>query len=301
MFITILNSISTKGNNMSQEYFKKFPIINYNNQTAINIARRVSFNDRSKRYISNFYPHSMNNGDKIEHLAFDYYGNVNYDWLIYHANEMVDPYYDVYLDDLSFREYIIKKYKTEYRAQRKVVFYENNYQNDDTIISVERYVTLANRQKKYWQPIMSFTDIAGYERSREDFRANTNKIIQINFEEGNDNILKGENLITDNEFALAEVVFVNFDTCLLQHVRGEFFRDTTFTVTGELSRVMKTITPDSYKVLYEPIKPEEEIYYSPVFAYDFEMRENQKKKDIMLVDKRYSEELDIALAELLRD
>lgn len=277
---------------MPTEYFRNFPLINYKGQVSVNIMRRVAINDKIKNYISSFYPHVMTDNDRIEFLSHDYYGDVNYDWLIYYANDMIDPYYDVPLNEFDFKEYIKSKYVSEVIARRKILYYENNYKNDDTIMSIQRYVTLDNDQKKYWKPLMGYSGITGYERSAEDFRAATNKIITVNFVEGIGDFVNNENIVALNDnTAVAEIAYVDTtdNICILRHIRGDFYKNSNYSVRGEISGVTRTVDVSSYEELHKPIKDEEDVYYSPVYAYNYEEDLNQRKKSIRLIDKQYAE------------
>lgn len=75
------------------QYFRKFPITPYRGVPSLNILRRVDFNNKVKNFFTAFYAFDVTAGEKPETIAFDYYDDVDYDWLIYHANDIIDPYH----------------------------------------------------------------------------------------------------------------------------------------------------------------------------------------------------------------
>lgn len=96
---------------MAGEYFDKFPNISYNNVLVRDITRRVKF---LKQTIQNPYvllPYTIQEGERAEDIAYHYYGDPNYAWLVYLANDIIDPYNEWPMDEETFRNYIIDKYQ----------------------------------------------------------------------------------------------------------------------------------------------------------------------------------------------
>jgi len=285
----------------NNRYFQKFPYVNYNDTIACNLMRRVNLNDNVKSFYTAFYPHTMQSGDRIDHVAFNYYDDVNFDWLIYHANDVIDPFYDVHLSTTDFERYIIKKYGTLRTAIRKVIKYRNNWRNDDTILSSAAYNSLPASQKKYWNPLMNAFGNVGYDRAEIDFYASTNKIESFDFaSESSGNFIAGENIVRDDDSeSIAEVTWANTTSCVIQHVIGDFTSNTNYTVTGEQSGVTATVNAGTHLTIQNVIPEEEQVYYSRYTAYDEEFEENEAKRDIYLVDNVYSDKLNKQLSEIL--
>jgi hypothetical protein len=121
---------------MSGEYFDKLPEITYNGVLIRDITRRINF---LKQTINNPYvvlPYTIKEGEKAEDIAYYYYGNANYDWLVYLANDMIDPYNDWPMDDFTFDQYIISKYRerAESRNGWDVVAWAQDETRDDNIV-----------------------------------------------------------------------------------------------------------------------------------------------------------------------
>mgnify|MGYP003343379339 FL=1 len=67
-------------------YFESFPKISYNNIQAIDITRRAIIEANIIKDQSAFYPYTLSDGETADSLAYDYYGDANYVWIIYFVN-----------------------------------------------------------------------------------------------------------------------------------------------------------------------------------------------------------------------
>lgn len=98
---------------MATKYFENFPIINYGGKRVRDITRRASF----VRAVSNnpyvYYPYTVKENERAEDIALDYYGSVEYVWLIYMANNIIDPYYEWPMDTQTFNDYLVSKYTAQ--------------------------------------------------------------------------------------------------------------------------------------------------------------------------------------------
>ena len=95
------------------EYFDQFPIINYDGKDMRDITRRVSFLKRSLTNPYVFLPYTIEEGMRPEDVAYYYYGSVEYTWLVYLANNIVDPYHEWPLSQEKFDAYLINKYSEQ--------------------------------------------------------------------------------------------------------------------------------------------------------------------------------------------
>ncbi len=91
-------------------YFSKFPLIKYNDIFVRDITRRTDFiqENLSDPYL--FLPYTVTEGDRPEDIALLYYGSVEYTWLVLLANNINDPYYEWYMPEEQFNQYLIEKY-----------------------------------------------------------------------------------------------------------------------------------------------------------------------------------------------
>jgi hypothetical protein len=283
------------------QYFRKFPITIYKGQPAINLLRRVDFNSNIKNFVSNFYTHTMTTDDKIENISFNYYGDVDYDWVLYHANDIIDPRYDVPSSYDTFEDFIIKKYGSKRKALREVIYYKNNYEGDDQIISLSAYSALEANIKKYYQPVLGALGVAGYERAEIDFIASTNQIISMSTVSVTGTFEKDEVVYRNSDTTnIAQIAFSSSDEIILQHIRGNFFSQTNFTLTGETSGAVATINADTVKLLTNVIEVSEQVFYKPITIYEDEETKNENKREIYLVDNSYVSKLNKQLTDILK-
>lgn len=92
------------------KYFENFPIVEYNGKVMRDITRR---NQLVKTLTTNpmlFLPYTVKQNERAEDVAQFYYGSVDYSWLVYMANQIVDPYYEWPMDEETFNNYLIAKY-----------------------------------------------------------------------------------------------------------------------------------------------------------------------------------------------
>ena len=200
-------------------YFSNFQNILYEDTIAVNILQRVQIRSLVKSYGSIFYPYTIKDGERAEHIAFDYYGRSDLDWIIYLCNDIIDPVTQWPKSYLDFEAYINIKYGSLAAAQSQISYYQQTpltyYVSnvDNSILSVAQYSPAVN----------------GY---------NYTQITQ------------------DNQIR---------------------------------------ITPESYANLGTPSN------YSAVYSYDDEYTQNEAKRNITLIDKNYSSQLQKDLASLLKN
>ena len=99
-------------------YFSAFPYTEYtfaNNETKLikNISFKPEIVDAVKSSRASFETYIIKDGDTVELIAHNLYGDVNLHWAIMIANDMVTPYLDMPLTNQQFDEYIFHKYKSQ--------------------------------------------------------------------------------------------------------------------------------------------------------------------------------------------
>jgi len=119
-----------------KDYFSNFPEISYNNVLIKDISQRVNF---LKQTIDNPYvylPYTVEEGERAEDIAFHYYGDPRYSWLVYLANNIVDPYNEWPMDEYTFSQYLIASYqeKTNGKTGYDVVDWTRDTSRTDNIV-----------------------------------------------------------------------------------------------------------------------------------------------------------------------
>jgi len=120
---------------MATKYFQNFPVIEYQGRRVRDISRRASF----ARSLANnpfvYYSYTVSEGERAEDIALDYYGSVDYVWLVYMANNIIDPYYEWPMDGQTFNAYLVNKYQDQSgRIGEDVIDWTKDTSIDENII-----------------------------------------------------------------------------------------------------------------------------------------------------------------------
>ena len=118
-------------------YFSDFPTIEYNGVTARNLIARPKIKESVFGKESNFYPYTITNDLRSDQVAAFYYGNSEYVWLIYLANNNVDPYYDWPLSQKQLSKFISDKQGGLPAAKALILHYK--HKTKGYIITTEQH------------------------------------------------------------------------------------------------------------------------------------------------------------------
>ena len=99
-------------------YFEYFPAINYDIRGNKNEARFEQITNilkrvRKKIEVNNaalFEQYFIQDGDRADTLAYQFYNDSTLHWIIMYANYMTNPYYDWPMTYFDLQKYIAKKY-----------------------------------------------------------------------------------------------------------------------------------------------------------------------------------------------
>lgn len=283
---------------MVERYFEKFPTISYSNNEVIDITRRTALFKSVSENPFAYYPYDISSGEeRADYLSFRYYDDSYMSWIIYHANEIIDPYYQWHMNYDDFNRFIDKRYGSLQDSILKVHHYRNNWENAGTI-SVEDYNALTDGQKNYWDPIYNYKSIDSYKRKEVDWRANTNKIIKYTVENAN-TFIKDEVCSIDfdglniGKGQIAEVA--NNTTVYMQHVSGYFYTSDSISIManshiyGSESKSNTIFT--SVTAVANNIPEEELVYWREVTNYDYENEKNEFNSTIRLMDSKFKDQI----------
>lgn len=138
------------------KYFQAFPKTSYLNKTVTNITLRVVIDKLAKVDKSLFHPYTIKDGERPDIVSSNYYGDPYYIWLIFLTNNIIDPYYDWPLDDVSFKQFIIKKYGSVSAAMQQIVSYQKTYGSNTLTLSPDSYSILTIGEQSQWLPYTAF-------------------------------------------------------------------------------------------------------------------------------------------------
>ena len=263
-------------------YFDRFPIINYGGVPAKNILSRVDFTDEAKRDIYSNFDFVVQEGmERPDVLSYTYYNSSYYDWLIHLSNQTIDPYHDIYKKEEDLKNCIIAKYGSLSSARNKILYFRNNWAEDDRLITTSAYDSLVTDEtqdyKKYWKPkLNNLGTVIGYERVKEDWVVSTNKILELTLTDAS---VFEENDILYQSSTGAYGTIVKVDTVtniiIVQHIReGEF----AVNIQDGISNI---------NMITQAIPDDEAAYWFYVTAYDYETEQNQLKRYINMIKSTY--------------
>lgn len=273
-------------------YFDTFGIMQYNDQYCRAITNRTAISQDAIKLASVFYPYQVREGERTDTLAFMYYKDSGMDWLVYYANDTIDPYYGWHLTNEQFNAYIADKYGSLAYAQLKVHHYQVSYANDDRILSISGYNALPSiaptNVKKYWMPVTTETGaIAHYVRKPDNTTIATNRILRIDLPTTTGYSL-GELVSQQTNGVVtgyAEITMIDTNYILVQSTLGSFG-------TGSALIGFDTgtqITPTAVSVVADNIPAAEAAYWAAVSVYDYEDFLNEQRKSIRVVDSTYAD------------
>jgi len=287
---------------MTERYFEKFPTISYNNSTVVDITKRTTLLDKVYNNPFVFYPYEISSYERADQLSSRYYEDPFQSWIIYFANRITDPYYEWYLSETEFVNFVTKKYGSYESAINKIKYYRNDWVNREDI-SVSAFNALPAENKKYWEPNLGATNsIVSYKRSQKDWIANTNKI--ISYEVSDTDFIKDEicDIVFDSSnTGKGQVVSVSNSAVYIQHVYGTYYTSNTVSIKagsyvyGTESGTNTIFT--SVSSVASNIQDGEYIYWSPVTYYEYESEKNEYNKTLRTLDKDYAQ----TISDNLRD
>lgn len=110
---------------MAAKFFENFPTINYGGVSLRNLTLKSDIIKSVLDTVQVFHPFVIRDGERADTIAYDYYGNSELYWLVYMANDIVDPYYDWPMNQSEFKSYIVKKYGDAQTALSTILYWSN--------------------------------------------------------------------------------------------------------------------------------------------------------------------------------
>lgn len=141
---------------MAVNYFKNFPVVQYGQHAVRNIILKGKIGKDLIQSYDAFYPYTIKTGETPTSLAYDYYGSIEYVWLIFLVNDMVDPYYDWPMEEDIFNEYIANKYGSV--AQAMNLAQSNYYRNSNYSYWMTKttYENISDSERTGWTVVSNY-------------------------------------------------------------------------------------------------------------------------------------------------
>lgn len=156
------------------DYFAQFPTLNYKGNVVRNIMLRVKILEGVENDPYAYLPYTVKEGERPEDIAYYYYGSVEYLWLVFLSNKVIDPYFEWPLSESDLFASIAKKYRDRaladmnktYMSDMEIFHWSMNetrtkniafYEKDGLRMSPDSYA-LADITLDGWQPVRIFDD-----------------------------------------------------------------------------------------------------------------------------------------------
>lgn len=284
---------------MSQTYFKNFNDITYQGVPAVDLTERIVVQQSQQYNPFIFYPLDISDGIRADMIAYSAWGDPYASWVLYLTNNIVDPYYDYYLNQEQFTNFITEKYGSITNAQQLVLYFQTDYANQPAI-DISGYNALDADQKKYYEPnYKNSSFLQNYTVKQQSLTVTTNYIISLSISNTTGSFTNNEMLsisYVPGSNGTAQYMTGNSTAIIVQHSQGNAFPypDNPNTniiianssiIQGLQSGCQASIT--GYQILAVNIPLDEEIFWSPVFAYDYEVAKNAGNRIVNVMQPKY--------------
>ena len=181
---------------MAKEFFADFPIITYNKEPVRDISVRIDILENVKTDPYAFLPYTVKDGERAEEVAYLYYGNPKYVWVVYLSNNIIDPYFEWPLDNYEFEQTLAKTYAAQALAAspsnvgwKAVVNWANSTSTTSNIVYYRRISDPTVRMNKDglafvsdaadWQAVRVYDDEFEKNESRRNIQLLNKEYVSI--------------------------------------------------------------------------------------------------------------------------
>jgi hypothetical protein len=207
---------------------------------------------------------------------------------------VVDPYYQWNLNQEDFNNYLVKKYGSIENAQETIVYYRNNWYDDDNVLTPEFYNnTLQETWKQYYAPFYANTNtrILYWKRAELDWTMETNEIwkgtVANNSYVAGDRVIMGDltsspAIIVDTTTFNGTIAAVDDDDIYIQHVT--YSTDPANLVSISLANNINVVGIANVELVYRAIPLDEGVFWSQVTAFDIENELNTYNRSVKVLE-----------------
>ncbi len=110
-------------------YFSELPKTKFLNQTIVNLAVGVKLHKLIQNDAFALLNYAIKDGESPDTVAFNYYDDPSYAWLVLLSNNIIDPYFEWPLSVYDFQQFIKKKYGSIPAAQAITINCEHKTKN----------------------------------------------------------------------------------------------------------------------------------------------------------------------------
>lgn len=283
---------------MAKRYFTNFPEINYNNFTVkdITVSAQVI-----NKYVNLPYTYQAFeiDGERPDQIANEFYDDSYMSWIIFYANKTVDPYYEWFLNETDFQDFLIKKYGSVETSIKTILEFRPNWYDDNRELSVNQFNSMFGSytapHSKYWDT--NYDDngnLLSYTRKISNDVVNTNKLIKLKVD--NDDDLETGDLLdikvapNGSTVGVAEVLSVSNTGVYIKNVLGDIANSYYLVIDSDVTNYAQIIEYSSdYDITADTwtstnIATDEYIYWAPYTVFDMEREKNDQKRNVKMID-----------------
>jgi hypothetical protein len=284
---------------MPATYFKHFNRFNYANTPAIDLTERVVVQRGSQFNPFQYYPLNISDGIRADMIAHNIWGDPYASWILYLTNNIIDPYYDFYLTREQFIQFINEKYGTVTKAQQLILYYQTDWSAAEPI-NINAYEALDAGQKKYYEPNYANTSfVQNYTQKKHQLTVSTNYVLSLTISGNAVPFIDTEMLhisYLPGSNGTAQFIAGTGAEIYVQHGVGDAFpypdNPNTSVVIGGSSYVYgvesgANAAITDYSIVSMNIPLDEEIFWSPVYAYDYEETKNAGNRIVNILQPKY--------------
>ena len=149
-----------------KQYFANHPVIEYRGLSLRNLMLSARVVKAALTNASVMYPYTLEEGDTPTMIAYDYYGSVDYVWLVLLSNNMIDPYTQWYKSQADFDAYIIKKYGSIEAAMNTIDHFSNRSDISAAKVSATTFQYMSADERTLLDPVSAYDTEVSLNESR---------------------------------------------------------------------------------------------------------------------------------------
>lgn len=261
-------------------YFKLFPTMVYNNRLVTDITRRVKILEQLTTDPYVILPYVVKEGERPEDIAYYYYGDQNKVWLVYLANNIVDPYIQWPLDDQNLYYTLLKKYEI------KGLTFENS-----SVDVTTNTIRMPGHTLKTSDPIIYSNGLAA---PAPLVSGTTYYAIFVD-----ENTIKLASSAS-NSLAGTAINLTSTGSGSFERDMTVFFNSTQ--ITSNIAYVENNIDPE-IRITYETYVHTSLIQseWNIIRVYEDEVQQNENKRHIFLINRNYASQLQRDLKKVINE
>lgn len=152
------------------KFFGSFPIISEDGYQLRNITLSVRIPVSQIIQAAMFYPYTVKDYESPTSVAFDYYGDISYTWLIALANNIIDFKTQWVKSQNDFEAYMTAKYGSIAAAQSQIAYYQNVNDPSWPNATALTWANLPPEQAANFIPVTAYTDEVNRNEARRSIQ-----------------------------------------------------------------------------------------------------------------------------------